>query len=642
MRLGRLLKWVFITVICLMVFQFPLNVKAKDNSDIGVGDVVNFGRIYWVPCLDEEINEQLEGQERGYYEVDGIEYYSNGGTSAMSIFSTIPLRWIVVGEDDESYVLLQEIVTDTFSFDREANYSYKNSSLRELINAERFISERFNDLEQADILVTSITTSEGTMNDLIIIPSKNELSSFFDSQEARVAHYYNATSETPYSFYRRYVFNNYYDGIYDEKDYVCAYWTRDKDDIRIGERGSMTLMGYVDCDGNFDSGHSQTMMGIRPMIRVKKNSDAILKAEKELPESIFLLKPTDNSTAIPMQWSAGGISFRLNSNQIAYCKEKGFPFYQGYSQDNGKVYREEPDEQIKAEVGMFEGWVCIAGLKYYEEKTTYCKYLIYPKKPEVSVSATFSKKHPKSNRVTISWERDYYDGYIGTDYVEVSRSKTADGEYEVIFSGKETEYIDTDVEDGTLYWYKVRGLFTTVDEDGNTICTPVLDGVETEFSEPVQVKDPIYLDGSDTDDTHNKEEVKTITMLRLYNPNSGEHFYTSSEREKKSLEKAGWNYEGVAWEGPSWSNTPVYRLYNENVGEHHYTPSKKERDKLIKLGWKDEGIGWYSDDNEGTPLYRLYNPNATTGNHHYTTSTRERDKLVKIGWNDEGIGWYGY
>ncbi len=130
-------------------------------------------------------------------------------------------------------------------------------------------------------------------------------------------------------------------------------------------------------------------------------------------------------------------------------------------------------------------------------------------------------------------------------------------------------------------------------------------------------------------------------MYRLYNPNTGEHFYTGKKKEGNKLVDAGWTYEGVAWEGPTKSDTPVYRLYNPNVGEHHYTPSKKERDKLVKLGWNDEGIGWYSDDNKGTPLYRLYNPNAITGNHHYTTSTKERDKLVKIGWNDEGIGWYG-
>lgn len=137
------------------------------------------------------------------------------------------------------------------------------------------------------------------------------------------------------------------------------------------------------------------------------------------------------------------------------------------------------------------------------------------------------------------------------------------------------------------------------------------------------------------------DQNETVAMLRLYNPNSGEHFYTSSEREKNALVKQGWNYEGVAWEGPAKSNTPVYRLYNPNSGDHHYTPNLSERNKLIKIGWNDEGIGWYSDDSKGSPLYRLYNPNAVTGQHHYTMDTKERDKLIRIGWKDEGIGWYG-
>ena len=141
--------------------------------------------------------------------------------------------------------------------------------------------------------------------------------------------------------------------------------------------------------------------------------------------------------------------------------------------------------------------------------------------------------------------------------------------------------------------------------------------------------------------TVNCEGTAVITMLRLYNPNTGEHFYTSSEREKNALVKQGWSFEGKAWEAPEWSNTPVYRLYNKNSGDHHYTPSKKERDNLVKQGWTDEGIGWYSDDNKSVPLFRLYNPNAVTGQHHDTTSARERDKLVQQGWKDEGTGWYG-
>lgn len=130
-------------------------------------------------------------------------------------------------------------------------------------------------------------------------------------------------------------------------------------------------------------------------------------------------------------------------------------------------------------------------------------------------------------------------------------------------------------------------------------------------------------------------------MYRLYNPNSGEHFFTSSDKERDNVVKAGWRYEGVGWTAPHASDTPVYRLYNEKGGEHHYTKSENERDKLVKLGWKEEGIGWYSDDGKGVQLYRLYNPNAYANNHHYTTSTAERDKLVSLGWQYEGIGWYG-
>ena len=130
-------------------------------------------------------------------------------------------------------------------------------------------------------------------------------------------------------------------------------------------------------------------------------------------------------------------------------------------------------------------------------------------------------------------------------------------------------------------------------------------------------------------------------MYRLYNPNSGEHFYTADKSERDYLDSLGWNYEGVGWVAPINSNTPVYRLYNANGGEHHYTTSVSERDYLVSLGWNYEGIGWYSDDAQTVPLYRQYNPNAFANNHNYTTSLSENDWLVSLGWQAEGIGWYG-
>ena len=132
-----------------------------------------------------------------------------------------------------------------------------------------------------------------------------------------------------------------------------------------------------------------------------------------------------------------------------------------------------------------------------------------------------------------------------------------------------------------------------------------------------------------------------VPMYRLYNPNSGEHFYTASSAERDHLKTVGWRYEGIGWWAPRRSNTPVYRLYNPNAGDHHYTMSSYERDSLVKQGWRYEGIGWYSDDAKSVPLYRQYNPNAKSGAHNYTTNKAENDMLARIGWKEEGIGWYG-
>ncbi len=133
----------------------------------------------------------------------------------------------------------------------------------------------------------------------------------------------------------------------------------------------------------------------------------------------------------------------------------------------------------------------------------------------------------------------------------------------------------------------------------------------------------------------------SVAMFRIYNPNSGEHFYTSSSEERDNLVRLGWTYEGVGWKAPTSSNTPVYRLYNGNAGEHHYTMSASERDNLVRLGWKYEGIGWYSDDSKRVAVYRQYNPNAFANNHNYTPSLDEHNWLIGLGWKNEGIGWYG-
>lgn len=135
-------------------------------------------------------------------------------------------------------------------------------------------------------------------------------------------------------------------------------------------------------------------------------------------------------------------------------------------------------------------------------------------------------------------------------------------------------------------------------------------------------------------------EAATNDMYRLYNPNSGEHFYTANTNERDLLKRVGWNDEGIGWYAPT-SGDPVYRMYNPNAGDHHYTPHIFERDHLVKVGWRYEGIGWYSDKNKTIPLYRAYNPNAKAGSHNYTISKAEQNHLIKVGWRNENISWYG-
>ena len=138
-------------------------------------------------------------------------------------------------------------------------------------------------------------------------------------------------------------------------------------------------------------------------------------------------------------------------------------------------------------------------------------------------------------------------------------------------------------------------------------------------------------------------------VYRMYNPNSGEHFYTEDVTERNHLVSVGWRYEGIAWVAPKTSSHPMYRVYNPNTGDHHYTSSLTERNWLVSLGWRAEGISWYVQEWSERPsskygfseMHRLYNPNCTgSGSHFFTISDDEKDDLVKKGWKYEGVVGY--
>ena len=134
------------------------------------------------------------------------------------------------------------------------------------------------------------------------------------------------------------------------------------------------------------------------------------------------------------------------------------------------------------------------------------------------------------------------------------------------------------------------------------------------------------------------------TLIRcLFDPNSGEHFYTASEEEMDILTAAGWIYESESCFTAPAKNAdtiPVYRLYDPNAGDHHFTADRSEVKNLDGLGWISEGIGFYAyaaDSDEGIPMYRAYDKN--TGHHFFTTDKTGHDSKVSAGCNDEGIAW---
>jgi hypothetical protein len=137
-------------------------------------------------------------------------------------------------------------------------------------------------------------------------------------------------------------------------------------------------------------------------------------------------------------------------------------------------------------------------------------------------------------------------------------------------------------------------------------------------------------------------KLQYTSVWRLYNPNNGEHLYTTDANEYKVLASIGWKQEGEAWRSPK-SGDAVYRLYNPNSGDHHYTKDLNEYNTLAKLGWKQEGVKFYSSNDSANQvtIYRLFNPNLTAGTHHYTKDANEYKELGRIGWKQENIGFYG-
>lgn len=192
-----------------------------------------------------------------------------------------------------------------------------------------------------------------------------------------------------------------------------------------------------------------------------------------------------------------------------------------------------------------------------------------------------------------------------------------------------------------LRW-RVQPVSNKKNDAGSTTVTISTDEASSDAASVSEASSEASSTATDSSSSTKPDAKKTTEFTRiykLYNPNSGEHFYTTSLGEARADQKAGWTYEGVAFYAPAQpTDTPVYRLSNPNTGERFYTDKLAEVNNLVQQKWVNEGIAWYSGGS--LAVYRLSNPQEKSFNHTYTSSGGERKSLVSKGWKDEGICWF--
>ena len=135
--------------------------------------------------------------------------------------------------------------------------------------------------------------------------------------------------------------------------------------------------------------------------------------------------------------------------------------------------------------------------------------------------------------------------------------------------------------------------------------------------------------------------VKTVSLYRYWNPQRGDHFYTTNKREL-GRGGYGWFLEGVqckVFPTRQPQTVPLYRYWNAQIADHFYTTNWRELGRG-RYNYRFEGIQCYVYHRRiagAIPLYRYWNPRI--GDHFYTTNWLEL-RRGRNGYRFEGIQCY--
>lgn len=476
---------------CLVFYKDDVFASKKDET-FKFGDYVYFGH-YGLPgivVVNDEVETVLKGKASGFYEVEETLYYVDAQGKPRNC---IPMRWMVIADEGDKLLLLQDYVVTGAAWDSDEDgnsITWANSDIRAYINSDSYLGMFFSEKEKADIrnsIVTNTATGDSTSFvgetvDKLYLPSMSELKTWFPEDEDKRVHYFANDIATPSITTPISGFGNLY--AYDENDYTCAYWTRTPENLNYGMLRP-AMVGSDGWAGRYNRVYNTWSMGIRPLMRISKDSVNYYRA----PKNVNLDFTTENDMLVTYPTDSFQVPVVVTGDNMV---EQFKPYIMGTAERHGissSTRSRITDASLLADV--YAGMYTIKCYLYGVNPEPIVVEI--PLKVEFGVETVQVKTNKANDGLDLMWYTDRPSwGY------EISRSTSKDGTYEVIYRGKidysgndvvryddkACYYTDSKVVSGQEYWYKVKGLILINDAEYSDSYL----GIVSQYSEAVSGK----------------------------------------------------------------------------------------------------------------------------------------------------------